>query len=359
MRTSTSVAMALIPLGGILAVTPCVSAATSIAGMGHYCSGTWSNGGWAFTSLTGGGDPCQTIGGSGGTVQRRGLYASNGVNRVVYRCFPPGFGFVGIYEGLGNAPLSAAFNAALVDKKPGCIFNVAPTAMALFDSPFPLSAPYTHASGVDFARGRTLDVHDFGQPGSSKATIVDWKGRDVSNMGFLDDHAGHDWLMPRGTPIRAVASGVVTMARDFSSGCTGSDSPLQKEAAITHTVIGTSASYYEKFLTYYAHLSSYTVQPGQVVNKGDVIGFSGNTGCSTAPHLHFGVIRLTNTSDKLEEVVHFFDTSQHSDATDKLIEPYGWAAPKGFDPWSWMYYPQGALSVYLWRPGQDPGTGNW
>ena len=311
-------------------------------------------GGWAFTSLSNGGDPCQTIVSTGGKVQRRGLYANNNWNRVVYRCFPLNYGFVGIYEGVGNGPLSAAFAAAQVDNKPGCIFNVTPTAMPVFDSPFSLSVSYSHASGVDFARGKTLNVHDFGQPGSTMAKVVDWKGRDVSSLGFLDDHAGHDWPLPKGTAIRAVAPGVVANARNFMTDCTGSDSPLQKEVSITHTVIGSSASYYEKFLTYYAHLSSYIVKQGQIVKKGDIIGYSGNTGCSTQSHLHFGVIRLTNTSDKLEETVHFFDTKEHSDARDKLIEPYGWAAPKGFDPWSWMYYPEGALSVYLWRPGQAP-----
>ena len=67
----------------------------------------------------------------------------------------------------------------------------------------------------------------------------------------------------------------------------------------------------------------------------------------SGPHLHFGVIRLTNTSDQLEATVHWFNTSQHSDATDKDIEPYGWEPPKGFDPWSYKAYPQGALSLNL------------
>ncbi len=40
----------------------------------------------------------------------------------------------------------------------------------------------------------------------------------------------------------------------------------------------------------YYHLSGYNVSPGQVVNAGDCIGFSGNTGNSTGPHLHFGVM---------------------------------------------------------------------
>lgn len=338
---------------------------TTVSGMGHYCSGTWPTGGWAFTSDTTGGDPCKAITSTGGTVRRKGLYANNNWNRVVYRCYPPNYGFVGIYEGWGNGPMTAAFNEAKKDKKPGCVFNVSPKSMTIFDSPFPLKTKYSHSNGVDFARGKTLNVNDFGQSGSTTAKVVDWKGREVS---YGDEHAGHDWNMPKGTEIRAVAAGVVVSARIYDSGaCTDpqkkactcvSDTQYQKEVSIRHTVQGNKENYFERFLTYYAHLQSYSVMAGQVVKKGEVIGYSGNTGCSFGPHLHFGVIRLTNTSDQLEEVVNF-DPVTHSDAGDKLIEPYGWEAPKGFDPWSWMFYPQGALSLNLWNSGQAPSVGTW
>ena len=94
-----------------------------------------------------GGDPCKSIISTGGTVKRKGLYASNNWNRVVYRCYPPNYGFVGIYEGWGNEPLTAAFNAASTDNKPGCVFNVSPKSMPIFDSPFPLMANYRSPMG--------------------------------------------------------------------------------------------------------------------------------------------------------------------------------------------------------------------
>lgn len=341
----------------VSADAPCIQAGSAY---GTYCSGTWPSGGWAFNSATAGGDVCAQITQTGGTVQRRGLYRNSAMNRVVVRCGPPSYGWVGIYEGMGNGPLTAAYDSANGEKKKGCIFTVSPNEMPIFDAPFPLGTSYAHATGVDYAKSpyNTLDVADFGQSGSSAATVVDWKGRDRSSGGYLDGHAGHDWTMARGTSIRAVAAGTVVMAREYDSGVTTSDSPLQKEVAIVHTVCA-SPGFYERFLTYYAHLQSYSVQVNQVVNKGDQIARSGHTGSSSQPHLHFGVIRLTNTADKLEETVHWLPPPQHSDATDKAIEPYGWAAPKGFDPWAWKAYPQGALSPYLWRNGQAPATGQW
>src|SRR5262249_22488033 len=157
-------------------------------------------------------------------------------------------------------------------------------------------------------------------------------GRDKSGQGYIDNHDGHDWIMSRYQPIHAAAAGMVIKARSWLSPCNYSDSVYQNEVTIEHVVEGGSG-YTETFTTYYAHLSSFLVKDGEFVSQGQLIGFSGNTGCSTQPHLHFGVTRLSNTADQLLETLHFFDPPNHSDGTDKGIEPYGFQAPQGFDPW--------------------------
>ena len=66
------------------------------------------------------------------------------------------------------------------------------------------------------------------------------------------------------------------------------------------------------YSTRYAHLSAIYVTPGQVVDRAQVIGQSGNTGCSTGPHLHYGV----------------YITSSWT-----AVDPWGWSGAPGADPW--------------------------
>ncbi|MBN2197850.1 peptidoglycan DD-metalloendopeptidase family protein [Candidatus Wolfebacteria bacterium] len=87
-------------------------------------------------------------------------------------------------------------------------------------------------------------------------------------------HNGMDFRAPIGTPILAAESGKV-----FSVGDNGKVQ-YGKFIVIKHD---------NNLATIYAHLSKQIVKEGEVVERGQIIGYSGNTGYSTGPHLHFGV----------------------------------------------------------------------
>ena len=95
--------------------------------------------------------------------------------------------------------------------------------------------------------------------------------------GGRREHHGIDIFAPRGTPVLAAAAGRVRGARQTSRG--------GKVVWIRDPVREASL--------YYAHLDSQHVSDGQLVERGDTIGFVGNTGNArtTPPHLHFGLYR--------------------------------------------------------------------
>jgi murein DD-endopeptidase MepM/ murein hydrolase activator NlpD len=93
-------------------------------------------------------------------------------------------------------------------------------------------------------------------------------------------HAGVDFSVPTGTPVYATGDGVVIFA--------GVSSGFGYNVRIRHAKA--------KRVTLYAHLSEIPdgIRRGTKVERGDVIGLSGNTGLSTAPHLHYEIRRLNN-----------------------------------------------------------------
>lgn len=91
-------------------------------------------------------------------------------------------------------------------------------------------------------------------------TITDPKG-----------HTGIDYGCPEGTPILASADGIVMKAGWDSTG-------YGNMVNILHA---------KDRATLYAHLKEVNVYDNQKVKQGDVVGWSGNTGNSTGPHLHF------------------------------------------------------------------------
>ncbi|MCU0457865.1 MAG: M23 family metallopeptidase [Bacteroidales bacterium] len=86
-------------------------------------------------------------------------------------------------------------------------------------------------------------------------------------------HSGMDFTAPTGTDVYSTGNGVI---REVKS--------ARRELG-NHIVIDHGFGYQ----TVYAHLDRFNVRVGQKVKRGDVIGFVGSTGLSTAPHLHYEV----------------------------------------------------------------------
>ena len=85
-------------------------------------------------------------------------------------------------------------------------------------------------------------------------------------------HYGQDITIPTGALVFAPADGTVETARYLGG--------FGKSIKISH------GFGYESFL---AHLSKFNIEIGQRVKRGDLIGYTGNTGRSTGPHLHYEV----------------------------------------------------------------------
>jgi len=102
--------------------------------------------------------------------------------------------------------------------------------------------------------------------------------------GQRDFHPGIDISAPNGTKVMAPADGIVISTAE--RGGYGNAIVLNHQYGV---------------VTRYGHLSSYNVRPGQRVRRGEVIGFVGSTGRSTAPHLHYEVW----VRDQAQNPIHF------------------------------------------------------
>ena len=88
-------------------------------------------------------------------------------------------------------------------------------------------------------------------------------------------HFGMDFTAKTGTPVYASGDGKVKRADNNSSG-------YGNHVRIDHG---------NGYVSLYAHLSRYNVHKGQRVKRGDIVGFVGNTGRSTGPHLHYEIFK--------------------------------------------------------------------
>ena len=101
-------------------------------------------------------------------------------------------------------------------------------------------------------------------------------------------HYGLDFSVKKGTPIYATADGKVVIIKSSFGG-------LGKHIYLDHG---------NGYRTVYAHLNKFNVKKGQKVKRGELIAYSGNTGRSTSPHLHYEVHK---NGEKVNPINFFFN----------------------------------------------------
>ena len=145
----------------------------------------------------------------------------------------------------------------------------------------PIEQRISTASHTAFERRWLLNSIPSGYPLHETHVTSDFGMRDHPIIEGTRLHSGVDFRAAMGTDVMATADGVVEFA--------GRD----------HSGYGTMVKIVHNygFETIYAHLDETNVRVGQYITKGQVIGYSGNTGRSTGPHLHYEVRYLSRKMD--------------------------------------------------------------
>lgn len=160
-------------------------------------------------------------------------------------------------------PRSGNRQFALVDPTPLPTLFPYPTSPPLPNPPIPGDPLFTPVPGSDGEAPQIILINSDCAPSGLPA-------EGIFTQRYHRYHLGLDIGVPRGTPVLSTQSGVVLYA-DWSVDGYGNLVIVQSGA----------------FITYYAHNTSFNVAAGQVVSKGNVLAFSGSTGNSTGPHIHY------------------------------------------------------------------------
>jgi murein DD-endopeptidase MepM/ murein hydrolase activator NlpD len=146
------------------------------------------------------------------------------------------------------------------------------------------------------AKGAVTRFYRYHAPGTAEPEFFDESGKNIKGfllrtpvdgaritsgfglrfhpiLGYTRMHQGIDFGVPVGTPVYAAGDGVVAEAR-WAGG-------YGRWLKLEHT---------GGWATGYGHLSGWAVKPGQHVHQGQIVAYSGSTGESTGPHLHYEVM---------------------------------------------------------------------
>jgi len=119
--------------------------------------------------------------------------------------------------------------------------------------------------------------------------VISGFGKRKSPITKLDkNHSGIDLKANIGTPVKATADGIVVAVDSRGSG-------IGNYITIQHGF---------GYVTTYACLSKFEVHTGKQVKRGQIIGYSGNSGLSKGPHLHYEITK----NGKLVDPIDYFTT---------------------------------------------------
>ena len=139
------------------------------------------------------------------------------------------------------------------------------------------------------------------EPGKSYRVLQGYGSR-FSHTG-LEEFA-IDFDMPEGTPVHAARAGIVArVVESHTRGCWDRGCGKFANFIVVLHEDGTTGEYY------HLEKDGSAVSVGQRVERGQLIGYSGNTGHSTMPHLHFAVYRATEWGNT-QSIPVLFDSAQ-------------------------------------------------
>ncbi|MBN1598984.1 MAG: M23 family metallopeptidase [Bacteroidales bacterium] len=133
-----------------------------------------------------------------------------------------------------------------------------------------------------------------------KRTASGWGYRIHPIYKIRKFHYGMDFTAPMETDIYATGDGTVEIIESSKRG-------YGNKIVINHGF---------GYKTLYAHLNGFNVAQGQKVKRGDVIGFVGNSGLSTAPHLHYEV----HLNNKKVNPVNYYFNDLSPEEYERMIE---------------------------------------
>jgi len=132
------------------------------------------------------------------------------------------------------------------------------------------------------SRLRILQMLPGGYPIEYKGVTSRYGWRTHPILDKKEFHPGIDLKAARNTPVHAPADGIVEFAGSHDKSGYG------KLLILSHNF---------GFRTFYGHLQKTAVERGSMVKKGDIIAYTGNTGMSNGPHLHYEIRYLQLTLD--------------------------------------------------------------